>query len=157
MLKMNAWLHRVAVVAAVVMLLIQVHAVLAQDVPPAKAPTPAEAGEVNAPPGLPEAAGAADRQARVQAMRERWRDLAAETPARGSGIQMIVQGDYVYVLFGTVLCQLSAQTLELKAKVDLRELVLGDRAARREQRGARPARAGRAEAPAAQPAAPAQP
>jgi len=69
----------------------------------------------------------------------RWQGWADLAPAggRGGGIQMIVQGEYIYILYGTVLAQLSAETLELKAKVDLRELLLGDEAAVRQRRGDR--------------------
>jgi hypothetical protein len=140
MLKADTWLQRVAVVAAVLMLLLQAHAVLAQDAPPAKAPT-APGDEEMKPADLPAAAG--DRKARLEALRERWQEMAANP--RGGGIQMAVQGEYVYILFGTTLCQLSAETLELKAKVDLRQLIFGDKGLGK-LRGDRPAKRPKPEA-----------
>jgi hypothetical protein len=137
--KVDTWLRRLAGVAAVLMLLLQAQAMLAQDTPPAKAPTPPGNEEMK-PPDLPAAAG--DRKARLEALRERWQEMAANP--RG-GIQMAVQGEYVYILFGTTLCQLSAETLELKAKVDLRQLIFGDKALGK-LRGDRPAKKPKPEA-----------
>lgn len=123
-------LYTQGLLGAMVALAFQLTDGVAQDVPPAPAPVaPQQAvrGE--------EAAAAAperNRNARIEALRQRWAELTASPPRAGS-IQMVVQGDYIYILYGTYLCQLSAETLELKAKVDLRELVFGDRREARER------------------------
>jgi len=142
---MNAWLRAIGLLAATLVLLVYAGALLAQDVPPAEAPVPPGAAEAKPDLGLPGDA-AMDRKARAEALRERWQDLAATNP-RGTTPQMIVQGDYIYILYGTILAQLSAETLELKAKVDLRDLLMGDRAALKALRGERQERKPRVEAP----------
>ena len=148
---MNAWLRRIAPIAVVLVLLLHAAALLAQDVPPAQAPVPPAAEQAKAEKGLPGDLGA-DRKARMEALRERWQGLAAGSP-RSAGLQMAVQGEYVYILYGTVLCQLSAETLELKAKVDLRELIMGDRELLKKLRRDRPEKRPKPEQPAeAQPA-----
>lgn len=146
---MNVWLRRIAPVVVGVVLLTYASALLAQDVPPAQAPAPPGAQEAKPHLGLPGDAAAADRRARVEALRERWQELAAANP-RGTAPQMIVQGEYIYILYGTILAQLSAETLELKAKVDLRELLLGDRDLGRQLRRDRANRRPPLEAPAEQ-------
>jgi len=137
-----------------VMLGLWAGAVLAQDAPAAKAPAPPEAARgAEEAPALDDAR--ADRKARADALRERWQEFAAGG-ARGGGIQMHVQGESIYILYGTVLLQLSADTLELKAKVDLRELVLGEKGLAKGPRKERPDKPPKIapEEPAAAPAEP---
>jgi hypothetical protein len=118
------------------LLALAVGRVPAQDAPAAPAPTPPGEGAVDhGAPALPDE-GHADRKARIEALRARWQDMAVAP--RSQGIQMQVQGESIYILYGTVLLQLSAETLELKAKVDLRELVLGDRELAKHLRKERP-------------------
>jgi hypothetical protein len=148
---MNAWLRKVAPVALTLVLLLYAGVLLAQDVPPAQAPVPPGAQEAKPELGLPGDA-AADRKARAEALRERWMDLAQAAP-RATGPQMIVQGQYIYILYGTILAQLSAETLELKAKVDLRELLMGDRELMKKLRGERLEKKPRLEAPPEEPPA----
>ena len=154
--NVGAWIQRMAVVATVLMSAFPVQAVWAQDAPPAKVPAAPEAGAVKGdqPQDVP-----ADRKARMEDLRARWKELQAAFPERGNTIQMAVQGEYVYILYGTYLCQLSAETLELKAKVNLRDVILGDRALlrglRRNRLDARPKPdAPQAEQPAAPPGPP---
>jgi len=119
----------------------------AQDAPAAKAPEPpvAERGGEDAP-ALPDDPKA-DRKAWAEALRAQWQEPAAGS-ARGGGVQMHFQGDSIYILYGTVLLQLSADTLELKAKVDLRELVLGERALGKKPRAEKAPKAEAEAAPA---------
>ncbi|MBM3472071.1 MAG: hypothetical protein FJX75_02205 [Armatimonadetes bacterium] len=148
---MNAWLRRIAPVAVTLVLLLYAGALLAQEAPPGQAPLPPGAQEAKPDVGLPGDA-AADRKARIEALRDRWVDLAAAAP-RTAAPQMIVQGQYIYILYGTILAQLSAETLELKAKVDLRELLMGDRELMKKLRGERPEKKLRLEPPAGEPPA----
>lgn len=145
--------HTVAVIVVLFVFALQFGYAFAQDVPPAPAPVPPPQGEA-AERKIPPVEVERDRDARIDALRQRWAELTA-LPTRTGSIQMVVQGEYIYILYGTYLCQLSAETLELKAKVDLRALIFGDRREQKER--LRPERREKAEPeapaePAAQPA-----
>jgi hypothetical protein len=124
----------VAVVAVGVALLLQPGLALAQDPPPARAPEGGAAAEVAAPPDLP-----VEGRDRREELRDRWRDMEGLLGAR-SPLQMTVQGENVYVAYGTYILLLSAETLEVKAAVDIRELLAGKRGLPRERQRERPGR-----------------
>ena len=137
MSRHNAWLP---VTVALVVLMLQAGGALAQDPPPAKAPVPPEEGDRGAArgPAHPDEAAAA-RRLRAEALRGQWQGVPRNQ------IQMLAVGDNIIILYGTYLCQFDGATLELKAKVDLREIIQADRRLLKELRGDRARKPARAE------------
>jgi hypothetical protein len=90
--------------------------------PPAKAPVPVEkrdAEDAKVPPML----GDRDQRLRERAevMRNTWKDAALLSGRGAAASTIVVEGEHVYVLYGSYLCQLSVDGLKLEAKIDLRE------------------------------------
>ncbi|MGQ9731650.1 MAG: hypothetical protein ACUVX8_10310 [Candidatus Zipacnadales bacterium] len=114
------------------LVLLQMGMVRAQEVPPAKAPTPpqtAQRGDAEAPPLPAEALEA--RRLRADALREQWQAVSRNQ------IQMIAVAENIAILYGTYLCLFDGTSLELKAKVDLREILQIERKWLKEQREGR--------------------
>ena len=103
---------------AVVIALLQIHAVCAQA--PARAPVVVEDAE------------AAAKEARKAAAQQRARATLVDPRAMGRGSQpvMLIEGEFIYVLIGTTLLQLTADGLELQSKVDLRPFLMPEKRVR---------------------------
>lgn len=121
-----------AFVLAVVIALLHVHAVCAQA--PARAPVVVEDAE--------EAA----KEARRATAQQRGRAMVVDprTMGRGSQPVMLIEGEFIYVLIGTTLLQLTADGLELQSKVDLRPFLMPEKKVREPgERGLKRGAAGR--------------
>ncbi len=127
MRRFDRSIQRIAVAVAVLASALQMHATFAQEAP-ARAPEIVTENEGDAAPerGLRWAPADEAAQARRAAAMQN-----ALMMGRGTSSTIVVEGEFVYVLYGTHLCQFSVDGLKLMASVDLRDIIEPDRAARR--------------------------
>ncbi len=121
MRRFDRWTSRVGVVAALLALMLQVGTVVAQ--PPAKAPVVADDG--------------------AEPVRVRARKVIspqAQMMRQASGTSVVVEGEHVYLVYGGYLIQFSVDGLKLEAKINLRDLLKPDAAARKAAQDDRRAR-----------------